>query len=345
MSTVEHIVQEFAGHLIRQREDGYMNATDMCKISPKKKPADYFKSKQVELFLEALAVDVKIPASKLVHSAPGRGNVVQGTWIHPKVAIHMAQWISPEFAVKVVDWVFRYMMGDLSLVGEIVSQHDRINGVESRVLIESYDRQLIEHKEQIEALSITNNKLTSTNEALVRTTTTLQDRIEGLNKLTCPYCSKMYSNNSGLTSHIRNKCEEKDKKAFLAIIDFHAFKTFMDLVVEDWLELQEVYGFSIEKANWNTNNPLLIVKYGGGKEYKYKITNNSSRVRILTILNTHRSIPINLLVDKNAMTMFNNNSDILKIVHDFKECDMVIKADELESALNPDNEVDEDEEF
>jgi len=28
-----------------------------------------------------------------------------GTWVHPRVAIHVAQWISPQFAVKVTEWV------------------------------------------------------------------------------------------------------------------------------------------------------------------------------------------------------------------------------------------------
>ena len=32
-------------------------------------------------------------------------NKNRGTWIHPKLSIHIAQWISCEFAVKVSDWI------------------------------------------------------------------------------------------------------------------------------------------------------------------------------------------------------------------------------------------------
>jgi hypothetical protein len=35
----------------------------------------------------------------------------QGTWVHPQVAIHLAQWLSPTFAVKVSKWVFNWMSG------------------------------------------------------------------------------------------------------------------------------------------------------------------------------------------------------------------------------------------
>ena len=36
---------------------------------------------------------------------------MQGTWVHPQVAIHLAQWLSPQFAVKVTQWVFDWMNG------------------------------------------------------------------------------------------------------------------------------------------------------------------------------------------------------------------------------------------
>jgi hypothetical protein len=36
---------------------------------------------------------------------------MQGTWVHPQVAIHLAQWCSAEFAVKVSQWVYDWMSG------------------------------------------------------------------------------------------------------------------------------------------------------------------------------------------------------------------------------------------
>ena len=34
---------------------------------------------------------------------------MQGTWVHPHVAINLAQWLSPRFAVRVSQWVYDWM--------------------------------------------------------------------------------------------------------------------------------------------------------------------------------------------------------------------------------------------
>ena len=49
------------------------------------------------------------------------------TWLHPMVAIHLAMWISAEFAVKVMDWTFRFIIGDLTLVEDLVECHEAVN--------------------------------------------------------------------------------------------------------------------------------------------------------------------------------------------------------------------------
>ena len=38
------------------------------------------------------------------------GNGERHTWVHPQVAINIAQWISPEFDVKVSAWIYEVMM-------------------------------------------------------------------------------------------------------------------------------------------------------------------------------------------------------------------------------------------
>jgi hypothetical protein len=45
-----------------------------------------------------------IPITELVQSIRGGTPELQGTWVHPQVAIALAQWLSPEFAVKVTKW-------------------------------------------------------------------------------------------------------------------------------------------------------------------------------------------------------------------------------------------------
>jgi len=60
-------------------------------------------------FLTALSTDIGYPISEIIQVVKGGDPGRQGSWIHPKVAIHLAQWCSPEFAVLVSKWVFELL--------------------------------------------------------------------------------------------------------------------------------------------------------------------------------------------------------------------------------------------
>jgi hypothetical protein len=78
------------GHLIEQRKaDGYINATAMCKAASKLF-GDYARIGPTKAFLAELSSDMGIPISELIQSVRGGNATVQGTWVHPKVAIHLA---------------------------------------------------------------------------------------------------------------------------------------------------------------------------------------------------------------------------------------------------------------
>lgn len=50
--------------------------------------------------------DTGNPASQFIDSKKGNSkNFEQGTWIHPDLAIQLAQWISPKFALQVSQWI------------------------------------------------------------------------------------------------------------------------------------------------------------------------------------------------------------------------------------------------
>ena len=102
------ITHQINGVSVLQREsDGFFNATAMCKASDKK--LSHYKSNDTtQEFLDELSTDAGIPASRLIQAVRG-GNAAQGTWVHPKVAIHLAQWLSPKFAVKVTNLVMDWM--------------------------------------------------------------------------------------------------------------------------------------------------------------------------------------------------------------------------------------------
>jgi len=101
------------GVIIHQRPvDGYINATAMCQATGKKW-FDYFRLPATQAFLVALSDETGIPASTLTQSFRGGDIRLQGTWVHPQVAIHLGQWLSPTFAVQVSQWVVDWMSGKL----------------------------------------------------------------------------------------------------------------------------------------------------------------------------------------------------------------------------------------
>ena len=107
---IEHPV---GGAVVPQRpRDGYIDATRLCRQAGKLF-GDYDQSAQTQAFLKALSSDTGIPISGLVQSIRGGDTRLRGTWVHPKVAIHLGQWLSPEFAVQVGGWVFDWMQGSV----------------------------------------------------------------------------------------------------------------------------------------------------------------------------------------------------------------------------------------
>lgn len=105
------IPHKVAESVIDQRaSDGYINATAMCKAAGKLF-GHYRENGGTIAFLDELAADIGIPISSLVQAIKGGPPDLQGTWVHPQVAIHLAQWLSPKFAVQVSKWVHEWLSG------------------------------------------------------------------------------------------------------------------------------------------------------------------------------------------------------------------------------------------
>ena len=99
----------YHGRTIEQRaKDGYINATAMCQAAGREFK-HYNANQATKAFLAELSSEVGIPTSELVQSISGGDPWRQGTWVHPQVAIHLAQWLSAKFAVLVSRWVFEWM--------------------------------------------------------------------------------------------------------------------------------------------------------------------------------------------------------------------------------------------
>jgi hypothetical protein len=89
-------------------EDGFINVTDLCKAGDKSFKA-WKRLQKTTAFLKVLSGKVLIHTSKLI-STEQTSNTNKTTWVHPQVAINIAQWISPKFDVMVSAWVYEVMM-------------------------------------------------------------------------------------------------------------------------------------------------------------------------------------------------------------------------------------------
>ena len=104
------------GYIIEHREeDGYINVTNLCRAGGKKF-SHWNQLDKTKAFIKALSTAAGIPAAILIQVGTGtkfgttENTETNGTWVHPQVAINIAQWISPQFDVKVSAWVYEVMM-------------------------------------------------------------------------------------------------------------------------------------------------------------------------------------------------------------------------------------------
>jgi hypothetical protein len=105
---IPHVV---ASEVVQQRvHDGYINATAMCQAAGRRWN-DYGRIGPAVAFIDALAAETGLPVTELVQIVRGGEPHLQGTWVHPQVAVNLAQWCSPQFAVKVSQWVVDWMSG------------------------------------------------------------------------------------------------------------------------------------------------------------------------------------------------------------------------------------------
>ena len=96
--------------IIQQRSaDGYINATQLCQVAGKQWH-NYVRNETTGHFMRALEAKTRIRVLDLYQQVTDKSGL-KSTWVHPKVAIHLAQWLSAEFAVQVSEWVYDWIEG------------------------------------------------------------------------------------------------------------------------------------------------------------------------------------------------------------------------------------------
>jgi hypothetical protein len=103
MTTSGLAVRVWNGTHIGRREDGFVNATAMCRANGRQWK-NYIRLDRSQQYLEALAGSAQIRADRLIDAITTGPNHLRGTWIHPRLAVDLARWISPQFAVWMDGW-------------------------------------------------------------------------------------------------------------------------------------------------------------------------------------------------------------------------------------------------
>lgn len=84
---------------IQLEGDGMVNTTKLAKNFGKhKRPQLWLRTKAAKEYLEAYSCDAQICASALTQTVRG-GDLPQGTWMHPDIAIEYARWLNPRFGI------------------------------------------------------------------------------------------------------------------------------------------------------------------------------------------------------------------------------------------------------
>ncbi|OQX16194.1 MAG: hypothetical protein BWK73_04840 [Thiothrix lacustris] len=134
MATTNLITHEVQSVTVLQREsDGYFNATKLSQAAGKRLN-NYIRNDTTEAFLKALEAETRISASELIQVVKG-GNGTQGTWVHPQIAMHLAQWLSAEYAVKVSKWVYDWMSQGKQPDPEFLTIHKSVLQDTGRALV------------------------------------------------------------------------------------------------------------------------------------------------------------------------------------------------------------------
>ena len=107
----------FGNVAVSFRQDGFLNATAISQHFGKL-PKDYLTTEQTQQYIAALAESLsertKILTDKNQLVIIKKGGAEQGTWLHPKLAIHFARWLDPRFAVWCDEQIEQILSGSLN---------------------------------------------------------------------------------------------------------------------------------------------------------------------------------------------------------------------------------------
>jgi hypothetical protein len=178
-------------NIIMSREtDKYINATQLCKAG-NKKFSHWNSLDSTKNLISVLESEAGIPASQLVDIKKGKSaKFEQGVWLHPDLAIQLAQWINPNFALQVSKWIrILFSKGKVNFK-LIKKQEEKINRSTKKIkeletmVLKKQKREIYTGSNVIYMLTTQDHK--KRNIYIIGKATNLTDRLSTYNK-TCDH--------------------------------------------------------------------------------------------------------------------------------------------------------------
>jgi hypothetical protein len=127
--------------------DNWINATKWCQHY-NKDWYEFSRSKETKAFIRSLQKRLKqsqvnsgngskVTTGKIaVVNSINKGRAGSETWVHPLLAIKLAEWLSPDFDIYVKETFKRFLDNDITLADEIIQRSqsdDELKWIQARV--------------------------------------------------------------------------------------------------------------------------------------------------------------------------------------------------------------------
>ena len=127
-------------------DDNFINATQLCQAGGKKF-SHWYSLDSTKQLINELASDnmIQISQSKTNINLSNlvdinKGGVHVGTWIHPELAIQLAQWLSPKFAIQVSKWIINLFTNGKVEINTKLLTENKLKDQEIKLLKDTYVR-------------------------------------------------------------------------------------------------------------------------------------------------------------------------------------------------------------
>jgi hypothetical protein len=200
-------------YIIPLREDGYIYATKLCKLS-NKTLSFWKKMKETQELIIKLNKQLNINENselQLIEVYKGikkdntNGNL-KGTWIHPILGIYLAQWCDPNFALQITEWTKNIIFKNFKEIINKIKIEEKVGEKEQLLKLKEIKKKLKEQKIQEENIifdEYQNSELKNKNdpEGIHKSKEKIMEKYRKGNAIfimeneTHDYCKIMYSSN------------------------------------------------------------------------------------------------------------------------------------------------------